>query len=76
MEGAARAANRKADANTVLAYQCLQFYGLAMNGKLKGLSEYLIEKPKRKRAQTPDEMFAALQMFKAGGAPMNIRQIN
>lgn len=76
MEGAALAANRRSDANTILAYTCLQFYGLAMKGRLKPLKDYLIEKPKPKRAQTPDEMFAALQMFAAAGAPMTIREIN
>ena len=76
MEGAALAANRRYDRDTILAYRVLQFYGLAMKGRLKPLQEYLTEKPKPKRAQTPDEMFQALQMFAAAGAPMSIRQVN
>lgn len=76
MEGAARAANRRSDANTVLAYQALSFYGLSIKGKLKGLNDYLIEKPKPPRPQTPDEMFAVLQMAIAGGAPMTVRELN
>lgn len=76
MEGAALAANRRTDANTILAYTALQFYGLATKGKLKPLKDYLIDKPKPKRAQTPEEMLAAFQMFVAGGAPMTIREVN
>lgn len=76
MEGAALAAIRRADENTILAYQALTFYGLAMKGKLKPLSEYLRDKPKPKKAMTPDEMFAALLDMKMHGAPMTVRQVN
>lgn len=76
MKGAARAAGRRADENTILAYRALHFYALAMSKGLKPLSEYLIEKPKPRKAQTPDEMFAALLDMKMHGAPMNIRKIN
>ena len=75
MKGAAKAAARRADENTTQCYQVLQFYGLAMSKRLKPLKHYLIDKPKR-RVQTPDEMFAILQQFQAGGAPLNIREIN
>jgi hypothetical protein len=76
MEGAASRAAKETDRDTVLAYRALSFYGLASKGKLKALGEYLIEKPKPKKAQTTDEMFAVLQAFAAAGAPMSIRQVN
>ena len=75
MEGAARAAARRADENTVLAYQALTFYGLAMGKRLKPLSEYLHEKPKRK-VQTHDEALAQFKAFAQLGIPLNIRQVN
>jgi polyphosphate kinase 2 (PPK2 family) len=75
MKGAAKAAARRADENTVQAYQVLNFYGLAMSKKLKPLSEYLHDKPKR-RQQTTDEMLAVFKGFAASGKPMNIRQVN
>lgn len=76
MEGAALAANRRYDRDTVLAYRMLQFYGLAMKGRLKPLQDYLNEKPQRKKAQTPEQMLAALQSFQMMGAPITIREIN
>jgi hypothetical protein len=76
MEGSAKAANRRADQNTILAYQGISFYGLAQKGKLKRLSEYLIEKPPRPKAQTAEEMLAVLQGMAGGGTPMNIRRVN
>jgi hypothetical protein len=72
MEGAARRQKREFDLAIIQAWHTEAF---ARAKRLKKLSEYLADKPKR-RAQTPDEMFAALQQLKAAGAPMNIRQIN
>jgi hypothetical protein len=76
MEGASRAAARRADDDTRLAYRALTFYGLAMKGKLKEVSHYLIEKPAPPKRQSPDQMFAILQQYAAGGAPINIRELN
>lgn len=76
MEGAARAAARRADENTVLAYQALTFYGLAMGKRLKPLAEYLHDKPKRKVARGNDEALAQFKAFASLGIPLNIRQIN
>jgi hypothetical protein len=75
MNGTARAAARRADANTLLAYQALTFYGLAQSGKLKAVSHYLIDKPKPRR-QTTDEMLAVFREFAGRGAAMNIQQVN
>lgn len=75
MEGAARAATRKADSDTRLAYRALQFYGLAMKGRLKSVEHYLLDKPRRQR-QTTDQMLTALREFAAMGTPMTIRQVN
>lgn len=75
MKGAARAAERRRDENTVMAYQAATFRGASTAGKLKGIKHYLIHKPER-RAQTPAEMFAILQQYQAGGAPISIREIN
>jgi hypothetical protein len=75
MEGAARAANRRSDRDTLLAYRALQFYGLAMKGKLKAVGHYMIEKPKVKK-QTAEQMLAILQQYADGGAPLTIREIN
>lgn len=75
MKGATRAATRRADENTTQAYLALNFYCLAQKGKLKPLKEYLIDKP-RKRKMSPAEIFGILQQFHAGGAPLNIREIN
>jgi hypothetical protein len=74
MKGAARAAARRADENTLQAYQVLTFYALAQKGRLKPVAEFLIEKPKR-RMQSPDEMLSILRGM-AGSAKMNIRQVN
>ena len=76
MEGAARAANRQTDRDTLLAYRVLQFYGLAQRGKLKSVSEYLIDKPSRPKAQTAEQMLAVLKGMARSGTPMNIRQVN
>ena len=76
MEGASRAAARRADENTVLAYQALTFYGLAMAKRLKPVDHYFINKPKRKARQTPDEALAQFKAFASLGIPLNIRQIN
>jgi hypothetical protein len=76
MEGASRAAARRADENTILAYQALNFYGLAQKGKLKRLTEYLIEKPKPRKPQSAAQMLAILQGMKGAGTPMNIRRVN
>jgi hypothetical protein len=73
MEGSARAAKRRHDLAIVQAWHGEAF---ARAKLLKGLAHYLGTKPKPTRAQTPDEMFAALQMMHAGGAPLSIRQIN
>jgi hypothetical protein len=70
MEGAARRQKREFELAIIGAWHTEAF---ARAKHLKKLSEYLADKP---RAQTPDEMFAALQQMKAAGAPMNIRQIN
>jgi hypothetical protein len=72
MEGAARRQKREFELAIIGAWHTEAF---ARAKRLKNLSEYLADKPTRK-AQTPDEMFAALQQLKAAGAPMNIRQIN
>jgi hypothetical protein len=47
-----------------------------MKGQAQGPSEYLIEKPKRSGRRRRMKCSRILQMFKAGGAPMTIRQIN
>ena len=76
MEGASRAAARRADENTILAYQALAFYGLASKGKLKPVSEYLTDKPKRITPLKNDEALAQFKAFASLGIPLNIRQIN
>jgi hypothetical protein len=75
MKGVARAAARRTDENTIQVYQALSFYCLAQKGKLKAVKHYLIDKPK-KRKMSPEEMFGILQQFQAGGAPLNIREVN
>ena len=73
MEGAARAAKRKHEGETALAWQTAAFSAAAQAGKLKDLGHY-ISMPKRK--QTPDEMLAVFKTIAERGAPMDIRQIN
>lgn len=47
----------------------------ARQKRLKPLDKLLSAKPKRTR-QTPDEMFAVLQQYMTGGAPLSLREIN
>lgn len=73
MDGVTRAASRKYDHAIFVAWHVAAFGNAAQAGKLKPLSKYLGIKPK---AQTPEEMLAALQVLKEAGAPMDIREIN
>ena len=70
MDGRARAAKRKSDADISLAWHVEAF---ARQKKLKKLSELLGHRP---RAQTTDEMLAELQAFASRGIPMNIKKLN
>lgn len=72
MEGRARAAKRESDAMLSQAWHTEAF---ARQKTLKPLDKLLAAKPKKRR-QTPDEMWAILQQYHAGGAPMSIREIN
>jgi hypothetical protein len=72
MDGAARRQKREFDLMVSGAWHAEAF---ARTKQLKQLSDYTGTKPVRK-AQTPDEMLAALQMMKAGGAPLSIRELN
>lgn len=72
MEGAARRQKREYELTVVGAWHAEAF---ARQKRLKKLGDYLGDKPKARR-QTPEEMFAVIQQFKAGGAPMNIREVN
>jgi hypothetical protein len=72
MDGAARRQKWEFDLMVSGAWHAEAF---ARTKQLKQLSDYTGTKPVRK-AQTPDEMLAALQMMKAGGAPLNIRELN
>ena len=73
MEAVSRRHKREFDLTVSGAWHAEAF---ARTKKLKKLSEYVGDKPKSVKATTPDEMFAVLQMMKAGGAPLNIRTIN
>jgi hypothetical protein len=70
MEGAARRAKRKSDATIALAWHIEAF---ARQKTLKPLRELLDVKPK---AQTPDEMLAAMLTMQARGTPMNIKKLH
>jgi hypothetical protein len=72
MDGAARRQKREFELVVSGAWHAEAF---ARTKSLKPLPDYLKAKPKP-RIQTPDEMFANLQMMAAGGAPLNIRTIN
>lgn len=77
MEGAALRHKRELDMLIAGAWHTAIFGLNGYAGKLRGknLSDYL-NSAKPKKAQTPDEMFAALLMTQAGGAPLNIRKLN
>jgi hypothetical protein len=74
MEGAALAAKRAIDRSIAEAWHIAAFTGAASVGKLKKLSHYLKEAPKK--AQTAADMLAVLREFKERGAVMNIRRVN
>lgn len=71
MEGAALASKKRQD---LAVYQAWHAELFAREKKLKKLSAYLREAPKK--AQTPAEMLAALKGFRSRGASMNIRRVN
>lgn len=73
MEGAARAAKSKHDADLSLAWHSAAFSGAVQNGKLKKLSHYL-KSNSPKRAQSGSEMLALMQNFTKYGA--TIRQVH
>jgi hypothetical protein len=72
MEGAARRHRRDFELAITGAWHAEAF---ARQKRLKGLADYIGEKPKR-RKQSPEEMFAILSQFQAGGAPIDIREVN
>ena len=73
MEGAARAAQSRADEATALAWHIAKFNAASQAGQLKSLKHYLSKQPAR-RAQSPADMLEALKTLKASGAPINIRK--
>jgi hypothetical protein len=70
MEGAANRHKREFELAITQAWHGEAF---ARTKLLKGLGDYL-KRPKK--AQTPDQMLAALKMYADGGAPLNIRTLN
>lgn len=73
MQGYARAAKRRHDEQTALAWLTANFSAAAQCGKLKALSNYVtVAKPKR---QSTDEMLATLRSF-SDRAKLNIRKLN
>jgi hypothetical protein len=73
MEGAARRQKRAFDLVIIGAWHTEAF---ARTKKLKALSDYVGDKPKPFKATTPEQMLAAFQAMQAGGAPLNIREVN
>jgi hypothetical protein len=76
MDGAARRHKRELDVAISCAWHSVVFEAKAQKGRLKKLSEYLEVKAKPRKRQTPEEMFAILSQFQAGGAPIDIREVN
>jgi hypothetical protein len=74
MEGAARAAKRKHEADIFAAYNAAAFNGAAHHGQLQKLKKFLPKGPPPRR-QSGSEMLAALREFQARGANMRISKI-
>lgn len=74
MEGAARAAKRRYDADISLAWHGAAFGGAVQVGKLKSLDKYMGKGEPRQ--QSPDSMLDSLRALQDMGVPMDIRQVN
>lgn len=73
MQGVRKRAEREVESHTALAWQTAAMVATARNGKLKPLKHYLGKRGQRQ--QTPQEMLAVFEGFKAAGANMKIRRI-
>lgn len=76
MEGVARAAKRKFDAEISLAWHTAAFTGATQSKRgLKPLSDYL-NRGDQNKPQSGREMLGTLRMLQDMGAPMDIRKMN
>jgi hypothetical protein len=74
MEGAALAAKRKNEAETLAAFNAAAFNGAAFNGSLGKMKKYLPKGPPS-RPQSGSQILAHLREFKARGAGMKITKV-
>lgn len=72
MQGVRKRLESESQDQTRLAWETAAFVAAAQSGKLKPLKHYLRRPGK---AQTPQEMLAAIKAIQASGANMTIRKI-